>query len=90
MKLYCYDRTGYHVLEKLQKRGYLADDHEHDLKMPTEYSTDFLFDLHAFLEHICRRKKRPSYNIFSIHTFNGHKSIPMPIFIALPDIKKKN
>lgn len=68
MKLYCYDRTGYCILEKLQKRGYLANDHEHDLKIPTEYSTKkygfFLFDLHAFLESIYGGKMAFLYHIF--------------------------
>lgn len=39
MKRYYYDATGYPVIEKLQKTGSLSNDHEHDLKMPTDYYT---------------------------------------------------
>lgn len=45
IKLYYYDATGYHVTEKLQKTDSLANDHEHDLKMPTDYYTMYVYIL---------------------------------------------
>lgn len=43
MKLDCYDAIGYPVTEKLQKTGSLANDHEHDPKMPTDYYTMYVY-----------------------------------------------
>lgn len=31
------------IIEKLQKTGNLANDHEHDLKMPTDYITHWMY-----------------------------------------------
>lgn len=43
IKLYCYDAIGCPVTEKLQKIGSLANDCEHDLKMPTDYYTMYVY-----------------------------------------------
>lgn len=39
MKLYCYVAIRYLVREKLQKTGNLANNPEHDLKIPTDCYT---------------------------------------------------
>lgn len=43
MKLYCYDATRYLVIEKLQKTGNLGNNPEHDLKIPADYYTMYVY-----------------------------------------------
>lgn len=88
-KLYCYDATGYRLREKLQKTGTLANDHEHDLKIPMDYFYNICTHFYLTYMHFWNtfmRKARPSYNLFSVHTFNVFYS-PAYNYCTFFDIK---